>query len=152
MSKYYIAYGSNLNREQMDHRCANAKKIGFAYLEGYQLLFRGRENDAKLTIEKKDGSRVPVGIYELDEFDIRRLDVYEGNGYAYIKQEMTVISGGGTRLKVFTYVMCEGRKLNLPSEEYYQRCQKGYEDFGFDLAYLEKARQISEEHPNQDSS
>ncbi len=121
MSKYYIAYGSNLSREQMDCRCVNAKKIGFACLEGYQLLFRGRENDAKLTIEKKDGSRVPVGIYELDESDVRRLDVYEGNGFAYIKQEMTVIREDGTELNVITYDMSNGRKLNLPSEEYYQR-------------------------------
>lgn len=37
----YIAYGSNLNREQMAKRCPDAKVIGSGMLKDYELLFRG---------------------------------------------------------------------------------------------------------------
>ena len=30
--KYYVAYGSNLNREQMAHRCPEAKLVGKGHL------------------------------------------------------------------------------------------------------------------------
>ena len=39
--RYYLAYGSNLNRKQMQMRCPGAKPIGTALLEGYELLFKG---------------------------------------------------------------------------------------------------------------
>ena len=37
--KYYIAYGSNLSRQQMAQRCPGAKIVGGAVLKGWQLLF-----------------------------------------------------------------------------------------------------------------
>ena len=39
--RYYLAYGSNLNRKQMEMRCPGAKVVGTALLEGYELLFKG---------------------------------------------------------------------------------------------------------------
>ena len=38
----YMAYGSNLNREQMAHRCPTARVLGSAELTDHRLLFRGR--------------------------------------------------------------------------------------------------------------
>lgn len=38
----YLAYGSNLNLEQMAYRCPTAKPVGQVVLKDYQLLFRGR--------------------------------------------------------------------------------------------------------------
>jgi len=40
-NKYYLAYGSNLNLEQMAYRCPTAKPVGVTTLKNYQLLFRG---------------------------------------------------------------------------------------------------------------
>lgn len=40
MKKYYLAYGSNLNVEQMKRRCPNAIKIGATYINDYKLEFR----------------------------------------------------------------------------------------------------------------
>ena len=37
----YIAYGSNLNREQMAKRCPDAKVIGSGMLKDYELLSVG---------------------------------------------------------------------------------------------------------------
>ena len=33
--KYYIAYGSNLSRQQMAQRCPGAKIVGSAVLKGW---------------------------------------------------------------------------------------------------------------------
>lgn len=39
--KYYIAYGSNLDVDQMLHRCPDALTIGRSTIDGYKLVFRG---------------------------------------------------------------------------------------------------------------
>ena len=60
----YIAYGSNLNREQMAKRCPDAKVIGSGMLKDYELLFRGYTDAAVATVEPKEGENVPVLIWE----------------------------------------------------------------------------------------
>ena len=42
-AKYYIAYGSNLNLEQIARRCPTAKVVGSTTLKNYRLMFRGRQ-------------------------------------------------------------------------------------------------------------
>ena len=37
----YFAYGSNINLEQMAHRCPDAQIMGPVTLENYELQFRG---------------------------------------------------------------------------------------------------------------
>ncbi len=54
----YIAYGSNLNREQMAQRCPDAKVIGSGMLKDYELLFRGYTDAAVATVEPKEGENV----------------------------------------------------------------------------------------------
>ena len=38
--KYYLAYGSNLNLNEMKVRCPSAKMIGSTILKDYELIFR----------------------------------------------------------------------------------------------------------------
>ena len=42
--RYYIAYGSNLNVQQMRWRCPNARIIGTSELKDYRLMFKGSKN------------------------------------------------------------------------------------------------------------
>lgn len=39
--KYYIAYGSNLDVDQMLYRCPDALTIGRSTIDSYKLVFRG---------------------------------------------------------------------------------------------------------------
>ena len=96
--KYYLAYGSNLNKEQMQMRCPGAVPIGTMLLKGFELQFKG-----PLTIKKKNGGRVPIGVWQVNEEHERSLD------------------------------------------RYYDICAKGYEDFGFDVKYLNEALKRSME-------
>lgn len=61
--RYYLAYGSNLNLEQMRRRCPTAVKVGTAFIENYRLMFKGSGSGNYLTIEKENGHYVPVGVF-----------------------------------------------------------------------------------------
>ena len=39
--RYYIAYGSNLNMEQMGIRCPSATAVGTGFLKGFRLMYKG---------------------------------------------------------------------------------------------------------------
>ena len=59
--RYYIAYGSNLNIDQMRYRCPEAKVVGTSVIPDFQLLFRGSKSGAYLTIEPKRGNQCSCG-------------------------------------------------------------------------------------------
>ncbi len=148
--RYYIAYGSNLNIGQMRMRCPEARIIGTSVIEGYELLFKGSMTGAYLTIEKKDGDRVPVAVWEVTTDDEKVLDRYEGYPRFYYKTEMTLpvkgIRSGRTRSRrCFVYIMHEDRQIGVPSYSYVDTCLEGYDSFGFDEHYLDEALTKAEE-------
>ena len=123
--RYYIAYGSNLNVEQMMRRCPGAKPIGTAMLEHNILYFRGSGSGYYLTIEPKIGSKVPVAVWEVTPEDEKALDRYEGYPRFYFKYDYT--------LKV---TLLDEETTKLPTNYYLTTCMKGYKDFGFDTKIL----------------
>lgn len=128
----------------MKYRCPNARIIGTAYIEDYELLFKGSKSGSYLTIEPKKGSRVPVGVWEVSESDEKSLDRYEGYPSFYYKKELELpvkgIRTGKVRIrKCFVYIMHEDRKLSEPGRYYVSTCVQGYASFGFDLNYLAEA-------------
>lgn len=142
--RYYIAYGSNLNIQQMQWRCPNARLCGTSIIEDYRLLFKGSLTGSYLTIEPMAGRYVPVGIWQVTPDDELALDRYEGYPHFYYKKEMelpiTGIKSGRKRLRTaFVYIMHEERRLGHPSFEYYRTCVDGYGAFGFDLRVLATA-------------
>ena len=149
MKKYYIAYGSNLNVQQMKFRCPGAKVVGISVIKDYQLLYKGSKTGSYLTIEKKKGGMVPVAVWEVTADDEKRLDAYEGYPNFYYKTDMQLtvkshITGRKKKLDAFVYIMHEERKLGIPSYAYVRTCVQGYRDFGFDLKHLRLAFDISE--------
>lgn len=147
--KYYLAYGSNLSVEQMCHRCPDAVYVGTAMIDGYELLFKGSQTGSYLTIEKKEGSKVPVLVWRISEADERNLDRYEGAPAFYYKKMMKVkihnlITGNpGKEVDALVYIMHEERKLGVPTGFYYNVCRGGYERFGFNMKWLRTALERS---------
>ena len=139
--RYYIAYGSNLNVQQMRMRCPSARIIGTSVLEDHKLFFKGSKTGSYLTVEKKPGSSVPVGVWEVTPADEKTLDRYEGFPNFYYKKELTlpvkgIRTGKIRKRRVFVYIMYENRPIGIPSISYMQTCIQGYDDFGFDWAGL----------------
>ena len=77
-NRLYIAYGSNLNLEQMKRRCPTAEVMGKTILRGWSLWFRGSRHSAVATIERKRGGKVPVLVWKIQPRDEASLDRYEG--------------------------------------------------------------------------
>lgn len=146
--RYYLAYGSNLNMEQMKYRCPGAVPLGTAELEGYRLLFKGSKTGSYLTIEKADGFTVPVGVWAVTEADEKRLDCYEGYPHFYYKTEMDISYRGllnkkSRRVNAFVYIMQEERPFGIPSYLHVNICRQGYADFGFNQETLAAAYAFS---------
>lgn len=146
--KYYVAYGSNLNIHQMKMRCPGARIIGTSVIENYQLLFKGSKTGSYLTIEPKDGAKVPVAVWEVTRTNEMALDRYEGYPNFYYKKEMIlnvkgIVTGKMRRRTAFIYIMHEERVLGMPSSFYVKTCLEGYQAFGFDERYLYDAIKVS---------
>ena len=90
--RLYIAYGSNINLEQMAFRCPNSKVVGTRMIPGYELEFRG-----VATIVPKEGAEVPVLLWEIDQRDEISLDRYEGFPRMYRKELFEVEVDGKVR-------------------------------------------------------
>lgn len=135
--KYYLAYGSNLNKEQMHYRCPQAKPIGTAVIDNHELVFRGNTQGV-LTIEPKEDSSVPVGVWLITEKCERALDIYEGYPTLY-KKEYIKIEHQGKTIEALIYIM--NRKLEhvAPSYRYLDIVLEGYKDFGFDHRFITRA-------------
>ena len=146
--RYYIAYGSNLNIEQMKFRCPTAKVVGISEIRDYRLLFKGSQTGAYLTIEPYKGASVPVAVWEVTADDELSLDRYEGYPRFYYKAEMTlpVISIDGNRVRdlpAFVYIMHEDRTVGIPMQYYVDTCLEGYRAFSFDEEKLSDAIKFS---------
>lgn len=135
--KYYLAYGSNLNKAQMAHRCPDAVPVGVSRLRNYKLVFRR----GVLTIEPKIGSYVPIGVWEISEEDEKNLDRYEGFPKFYGKSGFPIMLNGFDetgKKKVsekvadaIVYIMTPGHPISGPSNSYFCTVIDGYHDFGF---------------------
>lgn len=147
MRKLYIAYGSNLNLEQMSYRCRRAKIYGKGLLKGYELLFKGTPGNAYLTIEPKRDSKVPVVVWDIKDEDEIALDRYEGYPSFYYKETIPVEFESGEVIEAMVYIMTnkiEDRiHLNQPSSRYLETVREGYKSFGFNLKYIDEALEAS---------
>lgn len=136
--RLYVAYGSNLNLEQMARRCPTAETVKATYLQNYRLMFRGK-GGAVATIEKRRGGKVPVLIWRLQPSDEANLDLYEGFPHLYRKETLHV-TVDGKRLRMMAYVMNEAlHPYDAPSCSYFGTIRRGYEDSGFDPKFLRQA-------------
>ena len=147
-TRCYLAYGSNLNIEQMRFRCPEATIIGTGEIQDYQLLFKGSQTGDYLTIEPMEGASVPVVAWAVNAKDEASLDKFEGFPHCYYKTEMKLLirnsATGKKRIRrAFVYIMHEERKLGVPSSRYVRKCLAGYSAFGFDPTFLHKAFKVS---------
>lgn len=148
--KYYLAYGSNLNVDQMKCRCPDAKPAAVTKIPNYHLLFRR----GFLTIEPQQGSSVPVVVWKISDQDEKSLDRYEGYPKFYRKEIFPILLNGykdmdayraGKRSvqekvgKAMVYIMTDGFPAQQPSSSYLETVKQGYATFKMDVNYLMNA-------------
>lgn len=143
--KYYVAYGSNLNLEQMSRRCPTAQVVGATTLHNWKLMFRGGSHSAVATIEREVGGKVPVLVWKIQSQDELSLDHYEGWPYLYRKETLR-LTVDGYRIYAMAYIMNErNRPYGTPSDYYLDTIWMGYLSAGFDTRILQNAVTNSKE-------
>jgi gamma-glutamylcyclotransferase (GGCT)/AIG2-like uncharacterized protein YtfP len=102
----YFAYGSNMNLEQMSHRCPNAENLGYAKLKGWGLRERTFAD-----IDPANGEEVHGVLWNISRQHEKTLDSYEGvKRSMYVKYYIPVLHKG-KRKRALVYVMTEGATI-----------------------------------------
>lgn len=131
MKKYYLAYGSNLNIENMLTRCPSAMPVGVATIKNCKLEFRGAPGFSYLTLTASKDNIVPLGVWEIDEYDEKNLDRYEGYPKLYRKVKASNVhvqafSGNILVVDAFLYLMNENYPISMPEQFYIADCITGF--------------------------
>jgi len=91
MSRYYFAYGSNMNPERMRQRSMSFTHYEHGVLQGYQLLFNKRsvivEGHGAANVVMAYDAMVEGILYHLeDEQQIQQMDPFEGYPIGYSRE------------------------------------------------------------------
>lgn len=120
---FYIAYGSNLNLDQMAFRCPRSVKVCRGVVHGWKLVFKYHAD----IIETGDpADSVPVLLWKIHDFDWKNLDRYEGFPTYYLKREIPVELEDGSVEKCVAYVMTDRRsRFQQPDPYYFNIIEEG---------------------------
>ncbi|MGB4243657.1 MAG: gamma-glutamylcyclotransferase family protein [Dethiobacteria bacterium] len=126
----YIAYGSNMDKGQMEARCPGARILGAAYLENWELTLPHFAN-----IERRKGKKTPALVWEITKEHESSLDRCEGYPFAYDKIDI-IVNIDGRLISAMAYAMTPEYKKRKrePRRGYVEQIPKGYRDAGFDEA------------------
>lgn len=137
--KYYFAYGSNMNQEQMLKRCHDSKLVGRAVLENYKIAFTIRSsirNCGCADVVKSEGYEVWGILYEINNKDLSLLDSFEKHPYKYKRFTTNVINENGDKLEAEVYeVVDKSEKFQAPSKHYLGLMLEASKEFNFSEDY-----------------
>ena len=101
--RYYFAYGSNMDKKQMERRCPHASFFAIGELDGYRFIINER---GVATITEKKSSIVWGVVWKISRSDEESLDGFEGvmkKGF-YVKRTVQVKTTQETLSPVLVYV------------------------------------------------
>jgi gamma-glutamylcyclotransferase (GGCT)/AIG2-like uncharacterized protein YtfP len=134
---WYIAYGSNMDSDRFIKRVGNFKKLRTGYLEGFELVFNKQgDNGSSYANIKYQGAgyRCPFVAYLIDEDQLDKLDVYEGEASHYIRLGMPFNTANSEKSNLGHVYIAHPNKLTddaLVNNEYLNFIRQGYSQHGF---------------------
>ena len=137
----YFAYGSNMSAKRLNSRIP-AVRLGVVRLQGYMLVFTKPselDGSAKCDIcstESPDDTVYGV-LYEIEESHKAVLDKFEGLGYGYTSELITV-SFNGQSVKAVTYKAVTADHTLKPFNWYKTHVIRGAEENNMPPEYIEK--------------
>ncbi len=97
----YFAYGSNMDVEQMNHRCPGARILAIAKVDDYGFAI---DNRGYATILPMIGSHVEGLLWSVTERDIASLDRYEGISNGIYRKETIKVEANGVQHSTLVYI------------------------------------------------
>ncbi len=132
----YFAYGSNINQEQMRHRCKDSKPVALAYLKNYRFIINSQ---GVATIIPSANSIVRGVLWQISESDESQLDKYEGVSSNLYRKEICTALVNDDSMKALVYVATES-SLGLPREKYLETILHGLVSFGVSEQWIEEIK------------
>lgn len=123
----YFAYGSNLNKAQMEKRCPDSQALFLARANYMRFII----NDLGVATIVKDFTGTVFGaLWEITPEDEKYLDHYEGVKYGlYEKRFIEVVSPSGSSFEALVYIATNS-KSGRPRKNYLSTILTGINDFG----------------------
>lgn len=131
MNRLYFAYGSNMNRQQMEQRCPQHELLGVAVLEGYRFLI-GERGYATLTADSADS--VMGALYRISESDEEELDLCEGVAVGCYRKAWVTVGCDGQQYEALIY-LDDRTEPASPREGYMARILAGAQQLGLPAGY-----------------
>lgn len=139
----YFAYGSNMDREQMQSRCPGSRVIGVGQLAHYMLAFTRWSrswNSGTADILPERGKQVYGVLFDLTVEDLKRLDKIADYPNSYLRQDVSV-EIEGEKLPALTYIaMRQG--VFFPSKAYLGKMIQGAEGHKIPERYIAFLRSL----------
>ena len=141
----YLAYGSNLNVEQMAQRCPGAVPVGLVDLPDHKLVFRGSHSGHYLSVDPCPGSSVTCVAWMLGKGHEAALDRYEGYPLFYDKARASLpvrsLDGQASfgKMRCMWYALPTDAPMGPPYQAYTRACAEGYRYFGLSEDILKQA-------------
>ena len=136
-SHLYFAYGSNMDVDQMSHRCPESVFVGTASLQNYAFEL---DSAGVATVVENRGSTVYGALWLISESDERKLDGYEGVGSGcYRKESHLVLADERRNLPVLVYISNRGVHDGATYRSgYMDNIIANARRLGFDAEYVER--------------
>lgn len=137
MSLYNFSFGSNMSSQRLLARLPNAKRIGTAVLQGYELTFDMYFNDGsgKCSISPSDAEDALVYgvVYQISDAEKVILDGIEGKGYDCVNITVKLLSGED--VNAHCYIANTHDSEALPYDWYIKHVHRGALEAGVPKAY-----------------
>lgn len=127
-TRYYFAYGANMNPENMAYRCPAAANPRPFRLQGWQLKFY-----THATVEPNAHAETPGVLWEITDQCELELDRFEGFPVYYNKRQVTQ-----DNISLFFYEMAD-YKHGFPHKAYVADIESMYKKFNLPARHIVEA-------------
>ena len=134
--KLYFAYGSNMNRPQMNFRCKSSRAVAIAKLPNWKFLINSR---GVATVVPKNGKVAYGVVWAISRDNERSLDYYEGvREKIYSKSEVEILI---EEKKISTLIyIAENQSPGVPRKGYLETVIDGAKSFNAHKDWLSELK------------
>lgn len=140
----YFAYGSNMEKEQMQRRCPNHRFLAVARLDHYTLAFTrysDRWDGGVADLLPERGKVVHGVLYEISQNDLILLDQYTGYPNCYSRGDVMLETTSRDQLPALTYFAVRQGGIK-PSRRYLDQILKGARAYHLPQDYISFLKSI----------
>ncbi len=132
--KYYFAYGSNMDRNQMSERCPKAEFVEVVKIPGYRFDL---DIEGAATIKNDESSFVQGVLWTINEEDERSLDKCEGVAKSKYERKMITIETIKGTCNALVYISLRGSYQGcIRPDGYMNKILNAAKEFHFEADYI----------------